>query len=265
MAVVGVGVAVVGVDFTPKSPSERVFFEGIFEHFPVADDRSRLRVCGQGFPRGRIRCASPRADGTGSGRKDTAEHRAGTNRAAGAVWIPIFLARRCGPEMQPTQASVSASKIPSGPSPRGEEVVRTRIPSAPAPSRHRIPDHRGLSCPAATALKFSPRRATLLGAACSSTRPALRTGVPLRLHCSRKTSDLPPGIETFTPIRLPIFRPGDGEDSRRIDYFRIEWFTTRLQPRVLTAGYFGCAGDGDAVILFNRRLSTFTASIAYVW
>ena len=38
----------------------------------------------------------PRADGTGSGRKDTAEHRTGTNRAAGAVWTPIFLARRCG-------------------------------------------------------------------------------------------------------------------------------------------------------------------------
>ena len=56
---VGVGVAVVGVDFTPKSPSERVFFEGIFEYFPVADDRSRLRGCGQGFLRGRIRCASP--------------------------------------------------------------------------------------------------------------------------------------------------------------------------------------------------------------
>lgn len=144
----------------------------------------------------------PRADETGFGRKDTARHRAGTNRAAGAVWTPIFLARRCGPEMQMPRASVSESKIPSGPSPRGEEAVRTRIPSAPAPSRHRIPDHRGLPCPAATALKFSPRRATLLGEACSSTRPALRTGVPFRIHCSRKTSDLPPGIETPLPSIL---------------------------------------------------------------
>lgn len=56
---VGVGVAVVGVGFTPKSLSERVSPEGVFEHFPDADDRSRLRVCGQGFLRGRIRCTSP--------------------------------------------------------------------------------------------------------------------------------------------------------------------------------------------------------------
>ena len=161
---VGVGVAVVGVGFTPKSLSERVSPEGVFEHFPDADDRSRLRDCGQGFPRDRIRCASPRADGTGFGRKGTARHRAGTNWAAGTVWTPIFLARRCGPEMQPPRASVSESKIPSGPSPRGEEAVRTRIPSAPAPSRHRIPDLRSLPCPATTASMSSPRRAELLGA-----------------------------------------------------------------------------------------------------
>jgi len=57
--VVGVGVAVVGVGFTPKSPSERVSSEGVFEHFPDADDRSRLQGFGQGFSRSRIRCASP--------------------------------------------------------------------------------------------------------------------------------------------------------------------------------------------------------------
>lgn len=56
---VGVGVAVVGVGFTPKSPSERVSSEGVFEHFPDADDRSRLQGFGQGFSRSRIRCASP--------------------------------------------------------------------------------------------------------------------------------------------------------------------------------------------------------------
>lgn len=112
----------------------------------------------------------PRADGTGSGRKGTARHRTGTNRAAGAVWTPIFLARRCGPEMQTPRASVSASKIPSGPSPRGEEAVRTRIPSAPAPSRHRILDRLGLPCPAATASIFSPRRDPLLNEARSSNR-----------------------------------------------------------------------------------------------
>ena len=206
MAVVGVGVAVVGVGFTPKSPSERVSSEGVFGHFPAADNRSRLRGCRPGFPRSRIRCASPRADGIGFGRKGTARHRAGTNRAAGAVWTPIFLARRCGPEMQMPRASVSESKIPSGPSPRGEEAVRTRIPSAPAPSRHRIPDHRGLPCPAATDTMFSPRRATLLGTACSSTRPALRRGVTLRLHYSRKTSDLPPGIETPCSIHTDIHK-----------------------------------------------------------
>ena len=201
----------------------------------------------------------PRADGTGFGRKDTARHRAGTNRTAGAVWTPIFLARRCGPEMQTPRASVSESKIPSGPSPRGEEAVRTRIPSAPAPSRHRIPDRRGLPCPAAPASIFSPRRATLLGEArFSNRRSASHPLFPENFRPSTRH-------QTFTPIRLPIFRPGDGEDSRRIDYFRIEWFTTRLQSRVLIAGYFGCAGEGDAVILFSRRLSTFTASMAYVW
>lgn len=168
---VGVGVAVVGVGFTHKTPSERVSSEGVFEHFPDADDRSRLRVCGQGFFRGRIRCASPRADGIGFGRKGTAEHRTGTNRAAGAVWTPIFLARRCGPEMRMPRASVSESKIPSGPSPRGEEAVRTRIPSAPAPSRHRIPDPRGLPCPAAMTSIF------LLGEQHSSVRSVPQRGL----------------------------------------------------------------------------------------
>ena len=196
MAVVGVGVAVVGVGFIPQNPSERIFFEGIFEHFPVADDRSRLRVCGQGFPRGRIRCASPRADGTGSGRKDTAEHRAGTNRAAGAVWTPIFLARRCGPEMQTPRASVSESKIPSGPSPRGEEAVRTRIPSAPAPSRHRIPDRRGPPAP------LLPTRCFLLGERHSSERPVPQRG-PLFEEAFRFASTVPRKPPTFHPASRP--------------------------------------------------------------
>ena len=117
----------------------------------------------------------PRADGTGFGCKGTARHRAGTNRAAGAVWTPIFLARRCGPEMQTPRASVSASKIPSGPSPRGEEAVRTRIPSAPAPSRHRIPDRRGPPAPLLRPRFFSsesntPRRGLFLNEARSSNR-----------------------------------------------------------------------------------------------
>ena len=193
---VGVGVAVVGVDFTPKSPSERVFFEGIFEYFPVADDRSRLRGCGQGFLRGRIRCANPWADETGCGRKGTARHRAGTNRAAGAVWTPIFLARRCGPEMQMPRVSVSESKIPSGPSPRGEEAVRTRIPSAPAPSRHRIPDRRGLPCPAATASIF------LLGERHSSERPVPQRG-PLFEQAFRFASTIPGKPPTFHPASSP--------------------------------------------------------------
>ena len=49
----------------PKSPFGTGLFRGVFGHFPNAADRSRLRGCGLGFPRGRIRCASPRADGTG--------------------------------------------------------------------------------------------------------------------------------------------------------------------------------------------------------
>ena len=57
---VGVGVAVVGVGFTHNTPSERVLSEGVFGHSPAAADRSRLRGCRPGFPRDRIRCASPR-------------------------------------------------------------------------------------------------------------------------------------------------------------------------------------------------------------
>lgn len=63
------------------------------------------------------------------------------------------------------RASVSESKIPSGPSPRGEEGVRTRIPSAPAPSRHRIPDRRGPPAP------LLPPRCFLLGERNTSERP----------------------------------------------------------------------------------------------
>lgn len=132
----------------------------------------------------------PRADGTGSGRKGTARHRAGTNRTAGAVWTPIFLARRCGPEMQMPRASVSESKIPSGPSPRGEEAVRTRIPSAPAPSRHRIPDRQGPPAP------LLPPRCFLLGERNSSERPLF-----FNEACSsnRRSASHPPFPENLRP------------------------------------------------------------------
>ena len=146
----------------------------------------------------------PRADGTGFGRKGTAGYRAGTNRTAGAVWTPIFLARRCGPEMRMPRASVSESKIPSGPSPRGAEGVRTRIPSAPAPSRHRIPDRRGLPCPAATTSMFSPRRGPLLNEARSSNRRSTSPPLyPENLRPSTRHRDpMLPSILTSTKQRV---------------------------------------------------------------
>ena len=147
----------------------------------------------------------PWADGTGFGRKGTAEHRTGTNRAAGAVWTPIFLARRCGPEMQTPRASVSESKIPSGPSPLGEEAVRTRIPSAPAPSRHRIPDRRGPPAPLLRPRFFSsesntPRRGLFLNEARSSNRRSVsHPPFPENLRPSTRHRDpMLPSILTST-------------------------------------------------------------------
>ena len=107
----------------------------------------------------------PWADGTGFGRKGTAEHRTGTNRAAGAVWTPIFLARQCGPEMQMPRASVSASKIPSGPSPA------VKRPSAPGYHPHRL--RHGTESPTveASPATLLPPRCFLLGEQNSSERP----------------------------------------------------------------------------------------------
>ena len=190
----------VGVGFTPKSPSERVLVKGVFGHSPTAADRSRLRGCGQGFPRGRIRCTCP-------GRMEPASA-AKVPRSIGPERIgpqgrfghrsssPAGAARRC---RRRGRAYRSPKSLPG----RAPSVKR---PSAPGYHPHRL--RHGTEFPTVEVplprcygLDFSPRRATLLGEACSSTRPALRTGVPFRIHRSQKTSDLPPGIET------PCFHP----------------------------------------------------------
>lgn len=200
MAVVGVGVAVVGVDFPSPKPVGTDLFRRDFQTFSGCRRSVETAGLRAGISPGSHPMHQPRADGTGFGRKGTARHRAGTNRAAGAVWTPIFLARRCGPEMQMPRASVSASKILSGPSPRGKEAVRTRIPSAPAPSRHRIPDHRSLPCPAATTSIF------LLGERHSSKRPVPQRG-PLFEQAFRFASTVPGKPPTFHPASRPRFHP----------------------------------------------------------
>lgn len=188
---VGVGVAVVGVGFTHNTPSERVSSEGVFGHFPDADDRSRQRFCGQGFPRDRIRCASP-------GRMEPAPA-AKVPRGIGPERIgpqgrfghrsssPASAVRRC-------RCRGRAYRSPKSLPGRAPAVKRA---SAPGYHPHRL--RHGIEfptvevpCPAATTSIF------LLGEQHSSERPVPQRG-PLFEQAFRFASTIPGKPPTFHP------------------------------------------------------------------
>lgn len=191
MAVVGVGVAPVGVGCGGATPPEE----------QISDDRSGT---GRAHRSIGIRAGSGRRD-FGMPRCSRAPHPGRWHplrpqRYHGAVGpgrikppgvlTPIFLDA-------PGQFGDSAAagerigvKNPSRAGLRGEKDVRTRIPSAPAPLRHRdpapeAPPSRSFTARAALPCPIPP---TGLGGVHSSERR------PASPPLSRKTSDLPPGI-----------------------------------------------------------------------
>lgn len=192
MAVVGVGVASVGVGCGGATPPEE----------RISDDRSGTgrahRSIGIRAGSGRRnfgmpRC--PRAPHPGEWHPLRPQRYHGANGPGRieppAVLTPIFLDA-------PGQFGDSAAaderigvKNPSRARLRGKEDVRTRIPSAPAPLRHRDP------APEAPSSRFSAARAAL---PYPTIPPTGLGGVrssewrPISLSPSRKTSDLPPGI-----------------------------------------------------------------------
>ena len=196
MAVVGVGVAVVGVGFTHKTPSERVLSEGVFGHSPAADDRSRLRGCGQGFLRGRIRCANP-------GRMEPAPA-AKVPRGIGPERIgpqgrfghrsssPAGAARRC---RRRGRAYRSPKSLPG----RAPAVKR---PSAPGYYPHRL--RHGTESPTveASPATLLPTRCFLLGERHSSERPVPQQGLLFEeaFHFASTVPGKPP---TFHPASRP--------------------------------------------------------------
>lgn len=192
MAVVGVGVAPVGVGCGGATPPEE----------RISDDcsgtgRARRGIgirAGSGRRSfGMPRCSRSSSPGRMHPLRPQRYHGAdGPGRIEPqAVLTPIFLDA-------PGQFGDSAAagerigvKNPSRAGLRVKEDVRTRIPSAPAPLRHRDP------APEAPSSRFSAARAALPyptipptgleGVRSSERRPA--SPPP-----SRKTSDLPPGI-----------------------------------------------------------------------
>ena len=196
MAVVGVGVAVVGVGFTPKSLSERVSPEGVFEHFPDADDRSRLRGCGQGFPRGRIRCASPERMKPASAAKIPrgigAERIGPQGRCGRRSSSPAGAARRCSCH---GRAYRSPKSLPG----RAPAVKR---PSAPGYHPHRL--RHGTESPTTevSPAPLLPPRCFLLGERHSSKRPVPQRG-PLFEQAFRFASTVPGKPPTFHPASGP--------------------------------------------------------------
>ena len=209
MAVVGVGVAVVGVGFTHKTPSERVSSEGVFEHFPDADDRSRLQGCGQGFSRDRIRCASP-------GRMEPAPA-AKVPRGIGPERIgpqgrfgrrsssPAGAARRC-------RCRGRAYRSPKSLPGRAPAVKR---PSAPGYHPHRLrhgTESPTLEVPLPRCYRHdvfssesdTPRRGLFLNEACSSKRrSASHPPFPENLRPSTRHRDpILPSILTSTKQRI---------------------------------------------------------------
>lgn len=201
MAVVGVGVAPVGVGCGGATPPEE----------RISDDRSgtgRARRgigiragsgrrsfgmprCSRDFSTGRMHPLRPQryhgADGPG-------------HIEPQAVLTPIFLDA-------PGQFGDSAAagerisvKNPSRAGLRVKEDVRTRIPSAPAPLRHRdsaheAPPSRSFAAQAALPYPIPP---TGLGGIRSSERR------PASPPPSRKTSDLPPGTGSICGCHTDI-------------------------------------------------------------
>ena len=165
VAVVGVGVAVVGVGFIPQNPSERVSSEGVFEHFPDADDRSRLQGFGQGFFRGRIRCTCP-----------------GRMEPASAAKVPRSIGpERIGPQGRFGHRSSSPASAARKCRCRGRAYRRPKSlpgrapavkrPSAPGYHPHRL--RHGTESPTveASPAPLLPPRYFLLGERHSSERP----------------------------------------------------------------------------------------------
>ena len=196
MAVVGVGVAVVGVGFTPKSPSERVLVKGVFGHSPTAADRSRLRGCGQGFPRGRIRCTCP-----------------GRMEPASAAKVPRSIGpERIGPQGRFGHRSSSPASAARRCRCRGRAYRRPkslpgRAPAVKRPSATGYHPHRlrhGTEFPTTevSPAPLLPTRCFLLGERHSSERPVPQQGLLFEeaLHFASTIPGKPP---TFHPASNP--------------------------------------------------------------
>ena len=134
--------------------------------------------------------SAARADGIRFGRKGTAEPSGRGASSRRRFCRRSSSTRRCWSRFQGRRASVSASKIRPGPGSAVEDDVRTRIPSAPAPLRHRDSAHEGPPSRSSTARVVLPYPIppTGLGGVRSSERR------PASPPPTRKTSDLPPGI-----------------------------------------------------------------------
>ena len=144
MAVVGVGVAPVGVGFEGATPPKgRVsgMPSGGSDGTPGNRHWGGMQAGYPGIPR-RPRSAV-RADGIRFGRKGTAEPSGRDASSRRRFCHRSSSTRRCWSRFQGRRASVSASKIRPGPGSAVEADVRTRIPSAPAALRHRDPAHEG--------------------------------------------------------------------------------------------------------------------------
>ena len=192
---VGVGVAVVGVDFPSPKPVGTDLFRRDFQTFSGCRQSVETAGLRAEISQDRIRCTSP-----------------GRMEPASAAKVPLGIGpERIGPQGRFGHRSSSPAGAARrcecrGRAYRSPKSLPGRAPavqraSAPGYHPHRLRHGTEFPTVEVSPAPLLPPRCFLLGEARSSTRPALRTGGPLRLHCTRKTSDLPPGIE------IPCFHP----------------------------------------------------------
>ena len=195
---VGVGVAVVGVGFIPQNPSERVSSEGVFGHSRAADDRSRLRGCGPGFPTrgGASDAPAPgrmEPDSAAKGPRGIGPERIGPQGRFGhRSSSPAVAARRC-------RCRGRAYRSPKSLPGRAPAVKR---PSASGYHPHRLRHGTEFPTSEVSSAPLLLLRGLLLGERHSSERPVPQQGLLFEeaFHFASTVPGKPP---TFHPASSP--------------------------------------------------------------
>lgn len=166
--------------------------------FPAADDRSRLRGCRPGFPRGRIRCASPRrmepAPAAKIPRGIGPERIGPQGRFGRRSSSPAGAARRC-------RCRGRAYRSPKSLPGRAPAVKR---PSAPGYHPHRLRHGTEFPTTEVSPATLLPPRCFLLGERNTSERPLFFNEACSSKRRSASHPRYPENLRPSTRHRAPI-------------------------------------------------------------